>query len=114
MSENTESLTHKKDSMTMACDLVRQFVNIAVGGMAFAVGLALAVNISQVLFWSILIIFGLSVALGLLFLMHSIALVWVGEYNVYKWSLRWLVIGQILLVAVGVVLLCVPISLASS
>jgi hypothetical protein len=101
--------THKKDSATMACDLARQFVNIAVGGMAFAVGLSLALKISVCLLWSILIVFGLSVFAGLLFLMHFIALVWKGEYNVYIPSLRWLSISQILLVAVGVFLLCLSI-----
>ena len=38
--------SHKKDATTMACDLVRQLINIAVGGMAFALGLSLAVKLS--------------------------------------------------------------------
>ena len=93
----------------MACDLVRQFVNIAVGGMAFVVGLSVAVKISLYLFWAILIVLGFSVAVGLLFLMHSIALVSIGKYDVYKPSLRWLAIVQILLVAVGIGLLAMSI-----
>jgi hypothetical protein len=106
---DAENLSHHKDSMTLACDLVRQFVNIAVGGMAFAVGMSLAVKISLCLLWAILIVFGLSVAVGLLFLMHAIGLTHVGKYDVYKPSLRWLSLGQILLVAVGVYLLCFSI-----
>ena len=103
----TES--HKKDAATMASDLVRQFVNIAVGCMAFAIGLSLAVQISPCLLWSILIIFGFSVALGLLYLMHLTALVWGGKYDIYSRSLRWLAAGQIALVAIGVFLLCLSI-----
>jgi len=98
-----------KDAMTLACDLARQFVNIAVGGMAFTVGLSLAVEISPVLFWAILIVLGLSVAAGLLFLMHSIALIWGGNYDIFIWTLRSLSLVQILLVAFGVLLLCLSI-----
>jgi hypothetical protein len=104
-----ETESYKKDATTMACDLVRQFVNIAIGGMAFVVGLSVALQISRYLFWSILVVLGLSVVLGLLFLMHSIALVSVGKYEVYKPSLRWLAVWQILFVAIGIVLLCISI-----
>ena len=95
--------------MTLACDLARQFVSIAVGGMAFAVGISLAVKIPVLLFWSILIVLGLSVSAGLLLQMHAIALVWKGDYDVYGLSFRWISICQILLVALGVFLICIVI-----
>ena len=73
--------SYNRDSMTLACDLARQFVNIAVGGVAFAVGLSVAVKIPACLLWAILIVFGLSVTSGLFLQMHAIALVWKGNYD---------------------------------
>jgi hypothetical protein len=107
MDTNIES--GKKDSAMLSCDLARQFVNIALGGMAFAVALSLTSKISSCLLWSILIVFGTSVAAGLLFLMHLISLISIGKYEVYRPSVRWISAVQILLVVVGVFLLCISI-----
>jgi hypothetical protein len=100
---------NKQDVATMVCDLVRQFINIAIGGMAFAIGLSVAVKMSLWFLWIVLIVFGSSVAVGLLFQMHFIALLWRGEYSIYMASIRLLVCCQILLVATGVLLLCLAI-----
>jgi len=100
---------NKHDAAMLVCDLVRQFINIAIGGMAFTVGLALAVKISLWFLWIVLIVFGISVAVGLLFQMHFIALMWRGDFSIYMASIRLLCASQILLVAVGIVLLCVSI-----
>ena len=112
MSEDIERtpLAHKQDAMTMACDLVRQFVNIAVGGIAFVVGLSVTSNISAYLFWLILIVLGSSVGVGLFFLMHGIGRVWHCDYNVYASSMRFLAVLQILLVSLGILLLCFSFS----
>ena len=104
-----ESESHKENAAAMACDLVRQFINIAVGGMAFALGLSLAVKISLWFLWFVLIVFGISVAVGLLFQMHFIALVWSGEFSIYSSAIRLLVSCQILLAAFGFLLLCLAV-----
>jgi len=107
--EVTQLSSNKQDAAMLVCDLVRQFINIAAGGMAFTIGLALAVKISLWFLWIVLVVFGASIAVGLLFQMHFIALLWRGEYTIYMASIRLLCASQILLVAVGVFLLCLSI-----
>ena len=46
---------------------------LAIAGIAFVVGLSgTTTGLSAILFWTILIVFGLSVLFGLLFLMHGV------------------------------------------
>ena len=107
MTTNTDQC--EKDATQLSFDITRQFITITLGGIGFAVGLAGASGavVSVVLFWAILIIFGLSTLFGLLFLMHGVhRLHVVKSYNVYARGLRITSACQILLAFFGVTLLC--------
>jgi hypothetical protein len=97
-----------KDAAYLAFDVTRQFLTIAIGGIGFTLGLAYAnpaIN-SSLLFNASLIVYALSVASGLLFLMHSVGkLSSDRSYNIYSRGLRVLSAMQILLVVLGTILL---------
>ena len=100
----------KQGSVFQACELVRQFITIATGGIAFTVGLSVASSVSACFFWTVLFVLGLSVVCGLLFLMHTISNISYGDYNINAMSVRLLAMSQIVLVAIGVLLLCFSFS----
>ena len=107
MTENTNPC--EKDATQLSFDITRQFITIALGGIAFVAGLAgaSATTASTVLFWAILIVFGLSTLFGLLFLMHGVHRLHVAKsYNVYAKGLRITSACQIVLAFFGVILLC--------
>lgn len=102
---------HDKEAAKLGFDLTKQFITLAIGGIAFVVGLSFSAptTISSLLLWSTLSVFGLSAIFGLFFLMHGVNILSVKKsYDIYATSLRILATLQILLVLVGVALL-VPI-----
>jgi hypothetical protein len=107
MSES--DILYEKDAMALALDFTRQLIKIAVGGIAFVIGVhyTTPTPISTWLLWTILAAFGVSAMLGLLFLMNSISrITHKKSYDVYATSLRIIAAVQILLVAVGIFLVC--------
>lgn len=100
---------HEQEAAKLSFDLTKQFITLAVGGIAFVVGLSYSAPtaISAVLLWSTIAVFGLSAVFGLFFLMHGVNTLSVQKsYDVYATSLRVLAALQILLVLGGVILLC--------
>ena len=100
---------HEQEAAKLGFDVTKQFITLAIGGIAFVVGLSLSTPtaISSVLLWFIVIVFGLSAVFGLVFLMHGVNVLSVRKsYDIYATSLRVLAGLQIILVLVGVVLIC--------
>lgn len=100
---------HEKEAAKLSFDLTKQFITLAVGGIAFVVGLSYSspAAVSSILLWGTIGMFGFSAILGLLFLMRGVNTLSVQKsYDVYATSLRVLAGLQILLVLVGVILLC--------
>jgi hypothetical protein len=100
---------HEQEAAKLSFDLTKQFITLAVGGIAFVVGLSYSspTTISSLLLWATIGVFGLSAVLGLFFLMHGVNTLSVQKsYDVYATSLRVLAGFQILLVLAGVILLC--------
>jgi hypothetical protein len=99
---------HEQEAAKLSFDVTKQFVTIAVGGIAFVVGLSSSspTAISSFLLWTTIAVFGLSAVFGLLFLMHGVNTLSVQKsYDIYATGLRILAISQISLVLIGVVLL---------
>jgi|GEM_PF-6110337 len=99
---------HDKEAAKLGFDLTKQFLTLAIGGIAFVVGLSFSTPsaVSSVLLWATLGVFGLSAVLGLFFLMHGVNILSVQKsYDIYATSLRFLAGFQIILVLVGVALL---------
>ena len=115
---------HEEEAAKLGFDLTKQFLTLALGGIAFIVGLSFSTPsaVSSVLLWSTVAVFAVSAVLGLFFLMHGVNILSVQKsYNIYATPLRWLAGLQIVLVLVGVALLCpilysrpAPASLATS
>lgn len=100
---------HDKEAAKLGFDLTKQFLTLALGGIAFVVGLSFSTPsaVSSILLWTTLGMFGLSAIFGLFFLMHGINILSVQKsYDIYATSLRFLAALQVLLVLVGVILLC--------
>jgi len=100
---------HAEEAAKLGFDLTKQFITLAVGGIAFVVGLSFSspTVVSSVLLWSTIAVFALSAVLGLFFLMHGVNILSVQKsYDIYATSLRFLAGLQIALVLVGMVLLC--------
>ena len=100
---------HEQEAAKLSFDLTKQFITLAVGGIAFVVGLSYSSPnaISSSLLWITVGVFGLSAVFGLFFLMHGVNTLSVQKsYDVYATSLRFLAALQIVLVLVGVILLC--------
>jgi len=98
-----------QDAMQAAFDLTRQCIVIAIGCIGFAVWLSYAAPslLSTWIFWTILCLFGCSIACGLLFFMQGIYQLHSDRaYDLNAFDLRKFSIGQILLTAAGVALLC--------
>jgi hypothetical protein len=107
-----EADDHKKDCQKKAAelgfDLSKQFLTLALAGIAFVVGLSFNTPgaISSLMLWLTVGTFGLSTAIGLIFLMRGVSLISIDHtYDIYATSLRALAGAQIMLVLVGVVLL---------
>ncbi len=102
---------HQQKAAELGFDVTKQFLTLALSGIAFVVGLSFSSPnvVSTILLWSTVGMFGGSAVLGLLFLMRGVNILSVhSSYDIYATSLRWLSGAQILLVLVGVSLL-VPI-----
>ena len=100
---------HEQDAANLSFDLTKQFITLAIGGIAFVVGLSYSSPsaVSSVLLWLTVLVFGLSAVFGLFFLMHGVNTLSVQKsYNIYATSLRFLAGFQIVMVLIGVVLLC--------
>ena len=100
---------HEQEAAKLGFDLTKQFITLAIGGIAFVVGLSFSTPtaVSSILLWSTVAVFALSAILGLFFLMHGVNILSVQKsYDIYATSLRFLAALQIILVLVGVVLLC--------
>lgn len=100
---------HQEEAAKLGFDLTKQFITLAVGGIAFVVGLSYSAPtaISSLLLWGTIAVFGSSAFLGLFFLMHGVnTLSEKKSYDIYATSLRLLAASQIVLVLVGVALLC--------
>lgn len=101
----------EKKAAELGFDITKQFLTLAFAGIAFIVGLSFNTpgSVSSLMLWLTVGVFGISVAFGLMFLMHGVNLLSVSKtYDIYASSLRILAGLQIALVLVGVVLL-VPI-----
>lgn len=99
---------HEEEAAKLGFDLTKQFITLALGGIAFVVGLSFSTPnaVSTVLLWSTVAVFALSTVLGLAFLMHGVNILSVDRsYDIYATSLRLLSAFQIILVLIGVVLL---------
>lgn len=99
---------HEEEAAKLAFDLTKQFITLALGGIAFVVGLYFSTPnaVSMVLFWSTVGVFAGSTILGLAFLMHGVNILSVQRsYDIYATSLRFLAGLQIILVLIGVALL---------
>jgi hypothetical protein len=100
---------HAEEAARLGFDLTKQFITLAVGGIAFVVGLSFSTPtvVSSLLLWSTIGVFAVSAVLGLFFLMHGVNILSVQKsYDIYATSLRFLAGLQIVLVLVGMVLLC--------
>jgi hypothetical protein len=98
---------HEQEAAKLGFDVTKQFITIAISGIAFVVGLSFSTPtaISSILLWCTIGVFGLSAIFGLLFLMHGVKILGVQKsYDVYATSLRFLAIVQIALVLLGVIL----------
>lgn len=99
----------EKAAAALGFDLTRQFLTIAISGIAFIVGLALSTPgaVSASLLWWVLSLFGASAVFGMLFLMHGVSrLSEDRSFDIYATWLRIFAVLQIVLVVVGVALLC--------
>ncbi len=99
-----------KESAKLGIDVAKQFLTLALGGLAFIVGWVMAGKtvISSALAVCCVVLFGISVLFGLLFLMCAVGHINKDQnYNVYTPTLRFLSSLQILLFMVGVALLAV-------
>jgi hypothetical protein len=99
---------HEQEAAKLSFDLTKQFITLAIGGIAFVVGLSFSTPtaISSVLLWITIAVFALSAVFGLVFLMHGVNTLSIQKsYDIYATSLRFLASLQIILVLVGVVLL---------
>jgi hypothetical protein len=99
---------HEQEAAKLGFDVTKQFITLAIGGIAFVVGLSFSTPtaISSILLWSAVVVFAISAVFGLLFLMHGVNTLSIQKsYNVNATSLRFLAGLQIILVLVGIVLL---------
>lgn len=100
---------HEEEAAKLGFDLTKQFITIAIGGVAFVVGLSQSspTAISFVMLVATVGVFGFSAVFGLIFLMRGVNRLSVEKsYDVYSTSLRILAALQITFVLIGVVLLC--------
>lgn len=98
----------EKKAAELGFDLTKQFITLALAGIAFIVGLSLNSPgaVSHLMLWLTVGTFGFSTVLGLAFLGHGVSLLSIQKsYDIYASSLRTLAIIQIVLVLIGVVLL---------
>ena len=100
---------HEQEAAKLGFDITKQFLTLAIGGIAFVVGLSYSTPsaVSSTLLWSTVAVFGASALFGLMFLMHGVSTLSIKKsYDVYATSLRLLAVLQILLMLGGVGLLC--------
>lgn len=98
----------EKKAADLGFDLTKQFLTLAFGGIAFVVGLSFNNPgvVSRTMLWWIIVTFGLSVLLGLFFLMNGVSqLANKKSFDIYASSLRALSILQILFMLSGTILL---------
>ena len=98
----------EKKAAEVGFDLTKQFLTLAFAGIAFVVGLSFNTpgSISSLMLWLVIVAFGGSVILGLLFLMRGVSLLSIQKsYDIYAPSLRGLAIFQIILMLIGTVFL---------
>lgn len=98
----------KDKSVELANDLAKQFIALALGGIAFAVGITSqdAVALRTVLFWVVIGAFALSSLLGFGFLMHGVSSQSQGKrLELYSGAARWVPMLQIAALVVAVVAL---------
>jgi hypothetical protein len=101
----------QKKAAELGFDLTKQFLTLAFAGIAFIVGLSFNTpgSVSSIMFWAVIITFGLSAILGLFFLMHGVNLLSVQKsFDIYASSLRFLAGLQVILMLIGTALL-IPI-----
>jgi hypothetical protein len=93
----------------IACGLTRQLITIALTGATFVAWLSAVRPVSSLMLLLTAGSFGISIVLGLAFLMRSVNMLSVQKsYDVYAFSLRFLSAFQMILVLIGTALL-VPI-----
>lgn len=83
----------EKKAAELSFDLTKQFLSLAFAGIAFVVGLSFNSPgaVSSLMLWTVVSVFALSAALGLMFLMHGVSrLSTAKSYDVYATSLRFL------------------------
>ncbi len=107
----------KDKSVDLANDVAKQFIALALGGIAFAVGITSqdAAALRTVLFWLVIGAFGVSSLLGFGFLMHGVSSQAQGKrLELYSGAARWAPVLQIVaLVGAVVALLFFHIDAAS-
>src|SRR5579863_7056845 len=98
----------EKKAAEIGFDLTKQFLTLAFAGIAFVVGLSFNTpgSVSSLMLWLVIVAFGGSALLGLLFLMRGVNLLSVQKsYDIYASSLRGLSIVQIIFMLIGTGLL---------
>jgi hypothetical protein len=98
----------EKKAADLSFDLTKQFLTLAFGGIAFVVGLSFSTPgaISALMLWLVVGTFGVSAALGILFLMNGVNRLGIQKsFDVYASSLRFLAILQIVTMLLGTVFL---------
>jgi hypothetical protein len=65
----------KQRGVDLALDIGKQFLALALGGVAFAIGITAKDNgsVASGLFWAVIALFGSSLLFGFLFLMHGVS-----------------------------------------
>jgi hypothetical protein len=102
MSEN------KHKAADLSFDLSKQFLSIAFGGLAFAIGISTADGraSSTWLFWAAVIVFALSAVLGFLFMMRGVAdFSGKKSFDIFETGARLMSSFQIIFVFAGVIML---------
>ena len=102
MEEKSEM--YKKDALILSSAMARQFITVALFGIAVLMCASVLVSVPS--FWFVFTFLGISVVAGLLYLMHAIGCMHFEECDVYRPSLRIISLVQIISVVIGIILLC--------
>ena len=107
---NEKSEMYKKDALILASDMARQFITVALFGIAVLACASVLAPVSSFLFLLVFVFLGVSVVAGLLYLMHATGCMDADECDVYRLSLRIISIIQIISVMIGIILLFCALS----
>ena len=106
MAQTDEVPANQKDACQYSIEISKQFITLSTAGAAFSTTVLLSNihNVPEVPLRSSLVLFAISILLGLLFLMKLMGEIRLNNnYDVYLTSLRWLAVLQMILFLVGIV-----------